>query len=89
MNETYQYTAIFDLNEDGAYTVTVPSLPGLVTEGKNLEEAKSMAEDAIRCYLQGLKDANEVIPQEKEVDQIRVTVRVWCPNFQEQRQRKY
>ncbi len=74
--ETYQYTAIFDLNEDGGYTITVPSLPGLTTEGKNLEEAKIMAEDAIRCYLQGLKDANEDIPEEKEVDQVRVTVRL-------------
>ncbi len=76
IQETYQYTAIFDLNEDGGYTVTVPSLPGLVTEGKNLEEAKAMAEDAIRCYLQGLKNANEDIPEEKEVDQVRVTVKV-------------
>lgn len=74
--ETYQYTAIFDLNEDDGYTVTVPSLPGLVTEGKNLEEAKTMAEEAIRCYLQGLKNAHEDIPEEKEIDQVRVTVKV-------------
>ena len=76
IQETYQYTAIFDLNEDGGYTVIVPSLPGLVTEGKNLEEAKMMVEDAIRCYLQGLKNADEDIPKEREVDQVLVTVKV-------------
>lgn len=72
----YKYTAIFDLNEDGSYTVTVPSLPGLVTEGKDLEDAKLMVKDAIRCYIQGLLKAEEDVPREKEVDQVRVTVEV-------------
>ena len=44
------YETIFDPNGDG-YTVTVPKLPGLVTEGSNLKEAREMAKDAIRCYL--------------------------------------
>ena len=51
----YQCTVFFELNELGGYTVTVPSLPGLVTEGKNLEQAREMAEDAIRCYIEGLR----------------------------------
>ena len=74
--KVYQYTAIFELNEDGGYTVTVPSLPGLVTEGANLEEAKIMAEDAILCYLQGLRKAKESIPAEKEVGNFRLSVRI-------------
>ena len=45
----YHYEAVFDFNGQG-YTVTVPKLPGLVTEGSNLKEAKEMAKDAIRCY---------------------------------------
>lgn len=49
----YQYEAIFDPNGAG-YTVTVPKLPGLVTEGDNLREAREMAKDAIRCYLEAL-----------------------------------
>lgn len=49
----YQYEATFVPNGDG-YTITVPKLPGLVTEGKNLREAREMAKDAIRCYLEGL-----------------------------------
>ncbi len=52
--KVYQYTAFFDRNELGGYTVTVPALPGLVTEGEDLEHARSMAEDAIRCYIEGL-----------------------------------
>ena len=49
----YQYEVIFDSNE-GGYTVTAPKLPGLVTEGDNLREAREIAKDAIRCYLEAL-----------------------------------
>lgn len=75
-HKVYQYTAIFELNEHGGYTVTVPALPGLITEGKNLEDAKAMAEDAIRCYVEGLKKLKEKVPQEKEIAQIRMSVAV-------------
>lgn len=49
----YQYEVIFDPNGAG-YTVTVPKLPGLATEGDDLKEAREMAKDAIRCYLEAL-----------------------------------
>ena len=49
----YQYEAIFESNGAG-YTVMVPKLPGLVTEGSNLKEARDMAKDAIRCYMGSL-----------------------------------
>ena len=48
--EIDHYEAIFDPNGSG-YTVTVPKLPGLVTEGSNLNEAREMVRDAIRCHL--------------------------------------
>jgi predicted RNase H-like HicB family nuclease len=70
----HQYTAFFEANEHGGYTVTVPSLPGLVTEGRDLEHARSMAKDAIQCYIEGLKKAKEPIPVEKETAQIRISV---------------
>ena len=49
----YQYEAVFEPNGAG-YTVTVPALPGLITEGDNLKEAREMAHDAIKCYLEAL-----------------------------------
>jgi predicted RNase H-like HicB family nuclease len=54
----YKYTVIFEPAEEGGYTVTVPALPGLVTEGDTLEEAKTMAIDAIKCYLSSLAQRN-------------------------------
>ena len=72
----YQYTAVFELNEDQGYTVTIPALLGLVTEGRNLDEARKMASDAVLCYIQGLKKAHESVPLEKEVGNFRLSIRV-------------
>lgn len=71
---SYEYTAFFEANEHGGYTVTVPALPGLVTEGNGLEHARAMAKDAIRCYIEGLKKAKEPIPVERETAQLKVSV---------------
>ena len=60
----YQYTAVFEPAEEGGYVVTVPALPGLVTEGDTLEEARAMVKDAIRGYLESLQKHGEEIPRE-------------------------
>jgi antitoxin HicB len=69
-----EYTTFFEANEHGGYTVTVPALPGLVTEGKDLEHARVMAKDAVRCYVEGLKKAKEPIPVERESAQVKISV---------------
>lgn len=40
---------------EGGYTVIVPSLPGCITYGETLAEAKEMARDAINAYLASVK----------------------------------
>jgi predicted RNase H-like HicB family nuclease len=75
-SEIYEYTAFFEANEDGGYTVTVPALPGLVTEGKDLEDARFMAKDAIKCYIEGLRKLKEKVPLEKETAQLKLAVKV-------------
>ena len=72
----YQYTVFFESNEHGGYTVSVPVLPGLVTVGRNLEDARRMAHDAIRCYIEGLRKMKVEVPEEKEIVQTRLTVSV-------------
>ena len=47
------------------YQVTVPLLPGLLTYGRTLDEARQMARDAIKCHLEGLRKSGEPIPDEK------------------------
>lgn len=61
----YRYTVVFEPAEEGGYVVTVPALPGLVTEGDSLAEAREMAKDAIRGYLESLRKHGEEIPLEQ------------------------
>jgi antitoxin HicB len=62
----YRYTVFFEPAEEGGYIVTCPALPGMVTEGETLEEARAMAKDAIRAYLESLRKDGLAIPPDKD-----------------------
>lgn len=67
----YVYPALFHLNEnDGSYTITFPDLPGCISEGKSLENALYMAEDALRVWLQYALDEKEDISAPSALQQI-------------------
>jgi antitoxin HicB len=51
---------------EGGFTVTVPSLPGCITYGSTLTEAKEMAKEAIELYLESLEAHNEPIPNDND-----------------------
>lgn len=48
---------------EGGYTVTVPSLPGCISYGKNFEEAVLMIKDAMEGYLAVAKKEGLLIPE--------------------------
>jgi antitoxin HicB len=71
------YTVLLQPEPEGGYTVTCPALPGLVTYGETLEEARAMAADAINGYLECLREDGEPIPESDPapaplVDRVRV-----------------
>ena len=43
--------------------MTCPTVPGLVTYGETLDEARAMAADAIRGYIECLREDGEPIPE--------------------------
>jgi len=49
---------------EGGYTVTVPVLPGVTTQGETVEEAIAMAREAIELHLEGFAADQERIPAE-------------------------
>ena len=64
--ETRRYTVLLTPDPDeGGYTVTVPALPGCITEGDTLEEALANAREAIKCHLEGLAVDGLSIPEEQ------------------------
>lgn len=69
------FTVVMTPDETGGYVVTCPALPGLVTEGDTIEEAREMAADAIRCYIESLQKDGEPIPPDMPIIE-KVTVEV-------------
>jgi predicted RNase H-like HicB family nuclease len=51
---------------EGGFTAIVPALPGCVTHGRTLDEAKEMARDAIVGYIESLRKHREPIPTDND-----------------------
>ena len=61
----HQYTAIFEPDKEvGGFTVTIPSLPGCISEGDNFEKALENIKEAASLYLEVMKKDKEKIPDE-------------------------
>ncbi|MBN2198096.1 type II toxin-antitoxin system HicB family antitoxin [Candidatus Wolfebacteria bacterium] len=73
-SKEYSYTIIYEPVKEGGYQATVPLLPGLVTYGRTLEEARKMGQDAIYCYLESLLKEKAKVPQEKSILQEKVNI---------------
>jgi len=68
------YTVVFQKEKEGGYTAFVPLLPGCVSYGRSLEEAKEMIHDAIKLYLESLKTHKETIPNEEDVFYTKINI---------------
>lgn len=66
MSKNFVFNIILRPEPEDGFTVIVPALPGCVTYGKNLAEAKRMAKDAIKGYIASLKKHKEPIPTDQE-----------------------
>jgi antitoxin HicB len=56
------FALVLEPEEGGGFTVRVPSLPEIVTYGKDEREALAMAEDAIRLVLEDCAARGEPLP---------------------------
>ena len=66
MRENFHYNVIFRPEPEGGFTVITPALPGCVSYGRDLKEAKAMIIDAIKGYIASLKKHKEPIPTDEE-----------------------
>jgi predicted RNase H-like HicB family nuclease len=51
-----EYTVLYQEIEDGWVMASVPELPGAVTQGKDLEEARSMIQEAVALLLESYRE---------------------------------
>lgn len=60
---THRFKVIIEHNEDeGGYTVTVPALPGCITEGETVEEALENVKEAIAGFLEAMQIQGKQLP---------------------------
>ena len=76
MPDGISYTVVLEPQPDGGFTVSVPALPEVVTEGDTEAEALAMAEEAIRAILDYRRDHGIAIPADAPLTVRRVTVAV-------------
>jgi predicted RNase H-like HicB family nuclease len=84
--DRYVFPAVFDLSEEGGYTVTFPDLPGCITEGDTEEESFQMAKEALELHLYGMERDGDEIPKPSKVadialekGQLATLIEVWMP----------
>jgi antitoxin HicB len=61
VNQKLQFNVVFRPEKEGGFTATVPLLPGCVSYGKTLNEAKKMIADAIDGYIFSMKKRGEIV----------------------------
>ena len=76
MKTLRRYRVLLERNDRGGYTVTVPALPPVVTQGDTREEALASAADAIRLYIESLQARRLPIPEDTNatLEEVAVTV---------------
>jgi predicted RNase H-like HicB family nuclease len=60
------YRLLLNPEPEGGYTVTVPTLPGCVTWGEDVDHAIEMAKEAIEVYIESMLANNEKVPDESK-----------------------
>jgi predicted RNase H-like HicB family nuclease len=52
----HEYSVVYQTIEDGWVMATVPELPGAVTQGKDIDEARRMIKEAVELLLQAYRE---------------------------------
>jgi antitoxin HicB len=74
MAENFSFSVVLEPQEDGGFTVLVPALPEVVTEGDTEQEALANAREAIRAVLEFRRDHGLAIPADAAPEIRRATV---------------
>ena len=65
--KVFKYMALFEPQKEGGFTVTVPALPGCISEGNTFEEAVRNIKEAALLYLEDINKRNLNITQPLEI----------------------
>jgi predicted RNase H-like HicB family nuclease len=64
------YIALIHKDADSDYGVSFPDLPGVISAGSNLDEAREMAAEALIFHLEGLAEDGEAVPEPSSLEEV-------------------
>ncbi len=64
------YIALIHKEEGSDYGVSFPDFPGCISAGVTLEEAKTMAQEAVVSHINVLKEMHEPVPAPTSLEEI-------------------
>jgi predicted RNase H-like HicB family nuclease len=64
------YIAIVHKEAKSDFGVSFPDFPGCVTAGKNIDEAKDMAQEALTLHIQGMLEDGDQFPDPSRLEEI-------------------
>jgi predicted RNase H-like HicB family nuclease len=64
------YIALIHKDADSDYGVSFPDLPGVITAGSSLDEARKLAAEALAFHLEGLAEDGEAVPVPSSLEEI-------------------
>ncbi|MFT8349253.1 type II toxin-antitoxin system HicB family antitoxin [Clostridium saccharoperbutylacetonicum] len=90
--DSYLYFAIFQVAEEGGYVITFPDIPGVVTEGDDIEDGIRKAREALELHLFELEEDNDLIPEALKPEKIEiprnggfiVPIKIYMPQVREE-----
>lgn len=65
-------TVILERERDGGYVVSVPVLPGCVSQGDSREEALANIQEAIELYIEDCRLSGDPVPEEDSVESVQL-----------------
>ena len=68
------FRVVFRPEPEGGYTVIVPSFPGCITYGEDIKQAREMARDAIKAYLESMKKHGEEFRDDSDTVEAMLTM---------------
>lgn len=65
-----QYIALIHKDLGSDYGVSFPDLPGCISAGSTMDEARAMAEEALAFHLEGLAEDGEAVPEPSSLETV-------------------
>ncbi|MER9584636.1 type II toxin-antitoxin system HicB family antitoxin [Mesorhizobium sp. M0276] len=65
-----QYIGLIHKDGESDFGVSFPDFPGVITAGKDLDDARVMAEEALAFHVEGLVEDGEAIPEPSSLAEV-------------------